>query len=170
MDKLEKLKEHLLGSKLKELITQADIKHDELTIVVGADAIPKVLKALKADKKYTFDQLISICGADYPSRPERFEVVYHLLNMRQNYRLRVKIMADEETFVPSVTDIYPCANWYEREVWDMLGIRFSGHPDLRRILMDERWQGHPLRKDYPLRGYQLFPTPQEVHPELLEGE
>lgn len=152
MDKLQKLKDHLLGSKLKSLINSAEIKHEELTITVDAQSIVKVLKHMKADKKYTFDQLISICGADYPARPDRFEVVYHLLSMRQNLRIRVKVMANEETFVPTVTDIYTCANWYEREVWDMFGVKFSHHPDMRRLLTDYGFEGHPLRKDFPLTG------------------
>ncbi len=152
LTKLKKLNEHLLDSKIKPAILSSNISHEELTLIVDIASINKVLKHLKTNKKYTFDQLISICGADYPDRAERFEVVYHLLSVRQNLRIRVKIAASEESFVPSATPVFACANWYEREVWDMFGIKFSHHPDLRRILTDYGFEGHPLRKDFPLTG------------------
>jgi NADH-quinone oxidoreductase subunit C len=152
LNKLEKLKDYLLESKIKPEITSSDIKHEELTITVKSHSISKVLAYLKEGKKYVFDQLISVCGADYPSKPERFEIIYHLLSMRQNLRIRVKTTASENTFVPSITPIFACANWYEREVWDMFGVKFSNHPDLRRILTDYSFEGHPLRKDFPLTG------------------
>jgi NADH-quinone oxidoreductase subunit C len=108
---------------------------------------------LRDDPTCKFVQLSTVCGVDYPEREERFEVVYHLLSLHNNQRMRVKITTDEETTVPSVTGVYPSANWYERETWDMYGIMFDGHPDLRRLLSDYGFQGHPLRKDFPLTGY-----------------
>jgi NADH-quinone oxidoreductase subunit C len=100
-----------------------------------------------------FHQLIDITALDYPNQEQRFEVVYHLLSHTYNKRLRIKLHTNGETPVPSVASIYPCANWYEREVWDLFGIPFSGHPDLRRIMTDYTFTGHPLRKDFPLSGY-----------------
>ena len=97
--------------------------------------------------------LIDICGVDYPERAQRFDVVYHLLSPRHNQRIRLKCKTDETTAIPSVIEVFPCANWYEREAYDMYGILFSGHPDLRRILTDYGFQGYPLRKDFPLTGY-----------------
>ena len=113
----------------------------------------RVLTALRNDKECQFEQLIDICGVDYPERERRFDVVYHLLSPRKNQRIRVKCEADEENPVPSVVELFPTANWYEREAYDMYGILFSGHPDLRRILTDYGFQGFPLRKDFPLTGY-----------------
>jgi NADH-quinone oxidoreductase subunit C len=100
-----------------------------------------------------FQQLIDLCGADYPERERRFDVVYHLLSMTRNQRIRVKIQVDEDTAVPSITSIYPNADWYEREAFDMYGVFFDGHPDLRRILTDYGFHGHPLRKDFPMTGH-----------------
>lgn len=126
---------------------------DEASISVPRDRIVEILKTLRDDPKCRFEVLIDICGVDYPERAERFDVVYHLLSPRLNQRLRIKIATDETTAVPSVNDIFPAANWYEREAYDLYGIRFIGHPDLRRILTDYGFQGHPLRKDFPLTGY-----------------
>ncbi len=126
---------------------------DEASISVPRDRIVEVLTKLRDDSKCQFEVLIDICGVDYPERAERFEVVYHLLSPRLNQRLRIKISTDETTAVPSVNDVFPAANWYEREAYDLYGIRFIGHPDLRRILTDYGFQGHPLRKDFPLTGY-----------------
>jgi NADH-quinone oxidoreductase subunit C len=126
---------------------------DEASISVPRDRIVEVLTKLRDDLKCQFEVLIDICGVDYPERAERFEVVYHLLSPRLNQRLRIKISTDETTAVPSVNDVFPAANWYEREAYDLYGIRFTGHPDLRRILTDYGFQGHPLRKDFPLTGY-----------------
>ena len=149
---LEDLGKHIeaeLGSK----VIRQGIALGELTIVVPAEAILSVLTALRNDKECQFEQLIDICGVDYPERARRFDVVYHLLSPRKNQRIRVKCEADEENPVPSVVDLFPAANWYEREAYDMYGILFSGHPDLRRILTDYGFQGFPLRKDFPLTGY-----------------
>jgi NADH-quinone oxidoreductase subunit C len=125
----------------------------ELSIVVPAQSVVSVLRTLRDDPQCQFEQLIDICGVDYPEREQRFDVVYHLLSPRQNLRLRVKCAVDDATPVPSVVELFACANWYEREAYDMYGILFSGHPDLRRILTDYGFQGYPLRKDFPLTGY-----------------
>lgn len=125
----------------------------ELTIVVKREDIVSVLRFLRDDSQTQFWNIIDICGVDFPEREERFELVYHLLSPRLNARIRVKISTDEQTPVASVTGIYPGANWFEREAWDMYGILFTGHPDLRRLLTDYGFEGHPLRKDFPLTGY-----------------
>jgi NADH-quinone oxidoreductase subunit C len=124
---------------------------DELTLTVQRDAIAQVLETLRVDHHY--QQLVEIAGVDYPDRAERFEVVYHLLSLTKNHRVRVKVSTDEDTPVPTVTHLWPNANWLEREVFDLYGVLFDGHPDLRRILTDYGFQGHPFRKDFPLTGY-----------------
>ena len=134
-------------------IAAANTTLGETTITVAAADIVDVLTRLRDDLACRFEILIDICGVDYPARPQRFDVVYHLLSMTLNHRLRVKLMADDVTPVPSVIEVYLAANWYEREAYDMYGILFSGHPDLRRLLTDYGFQGHPLRKDFPLTGY-----------------
>ncbi len=131
----------------------AHVAHGEVTITVAADKIIETLTRLRDDPKCQFAVLIDICGVDYPEREKRFDVVYHLLSPRLNQRLRVKVATDETTPVPSVNAVYPAANWYEREAYDMYGIRFFGHPDLRRLLTDYGFQGYPLRKDFPLTGF-----------------
>ena len=130
----------------------AHVERDELTLTIAAADIGEVLTLLRDDPKCQFAVLIDICGVDYPEREQRFEVVYHLLSPRLNQRIRVKLTTDEATPVASVNDIFPAANWYEREAYDMYGIRFTGHPDLRRLLTDYGFQGYPLRKDFPLTG------------------
>ncbi|MFO1039970.1 MAG: NADH-quinone oxidoreductase subunit C [Geminicoccaceae bacterium] len=125
----------------------------ELTLTVPADAILKVLQGLRDTPGLEFTQLLDVCGCDYPDREQRFEVVYHLLSMRQNRRVRVKLSTDEATPVPSAVGLFPTAGWFEREAWDMYGILFAEHPDLRRLLTDYGFDGHPLRKDFPLTGY-----------------
>ena len=125
----------------------------ELTLEVNPGHIEAVLKFLRDDAECGFTQLIDLCGADYPQRALRFDVVYHLLSMTKNRRIRVKLQAGEETQVPSVTGLFDVANWYEREAFDMYGILFSGHPDLRRLLTDYGFEGYPLRKDFPLSGH-----------------
>ena len=134
-------------------ITAVTVAHDEITVTAETAKVAELLVALKADKALLLDQLVDICGVDYPERDKRFDVVYHLLSMRKNMRLRVKLKTDEDTPVPSVVDIFPTAGWFEREAWDMYGIFFDGNPDLRRILTDYGFEGHPLRKDFPLTGY-----------------
>ena len=134
-------------------IVEMDIVNDELTLTTRADCIVKVLGQLRDDAQCQFRQLLDICGVDYPERTARFEVVYHLLSMKQNARIRVKVHTDEETPVPAVAGLFSTANWFERECWDLYGVLFSDHPDLRRILTDYGFQGFPLRKDFPLSGY-----------------
>ena len=131
----------------------AHIVRGELSLTIEAQHIVETLTLLRDDPKCQFEILIDICGVDFPSRKKRFEVVYHLLSPRLNQRLRVKIAAGEATQVPSVIPVFPNADWYEREAYDMFGILFSGHPDLRRLLTDYGFQGYPLRKDFPLTGY-----------------
>ncbi|WP_068316282.1 NADH-quinone oxidoreductase subunit C [Polycladidibacter hongkongensis] len=138
---------------LGELITSQQIAFGELTLNVSADNLIKVLRFLRDDTRCGFVALVDICGVDYPERAQRFEVVYHLLSPRHNLRVRVKVACDEATPVPSATAVYPGADWFEREAYDMYGILFSDHPDLRRILTDYGFDGFPLRKDFPLTGY-----------------
>lgn len=138
-----------LGSR----ILSASITHGELALSVAPEQLIAVLTFLRDDARTQFTQLIDLCGADYPSRPARFDVVYNLLSMRHNLRLRVKAQVAENAAVPSVIGLYPCAGWWERETWDMYGIPFAGNPDLRRILTDYGFEGFPLRKDFPLTGY-----------------
>jgi NADH-quinone oxidoreductase subunit C len=125
----------------------------EITLVVEREAIVAVLKALRDTPGLEYQQLMEIAGVDYPDRPERFEVVYHLLSLTKNRRIRVKLSTDEATPVPSVTSLWPVAGWLEREVFDMYGVGFAGNPDLRRILTDYGFEGHPQRKDFPLTGF-----------------
>jgi NADH-quinone oxidoreductase subunit C len=125
----------------------------ELTLSAPAARIVPVLTLLRDNPAFQFQQLIDICGADYPQRPRRFDVVYHLLSLTKNRRVRVKVETDEATPVPSATPVYPAADWFEREAFDLYGVFFSGHPDLRRILTDYGFQGHPLRKDFPMTGH-----------------
>ena len=129
------------------------VAHGELTVTAATDRIADVLFFLRDDPALQFHQLMDVCGADYPQRLSRFDVVYHLLSMTKNRRIRVKIQTDEDTPVPSVVKIFPGAEWFEREAFDMYGVFFSGHPDLRRLLTDYGFHGHPLRKDFPMSGY-----------------
>src|SRR5690606_18524571 len=121
----------------------------ELTLTVAPSSLASLVEFLRSDRTCQFSSLVDITAVDYPEREARFEVVYHLLSMHQNQRIRLKLAAREEDLVPSLTQIHPSANWFEREVFDMFGILFSGHPDLRRILTDYGFRGHPLRKDFP---------------------
>ncbi len=130
---------------------EAQVAFGELTLVAPRERIVEVLTALR--DQFGFQQLLDLCGVDYPDRKERFEVVYHLLSLTRNARLRVKVSTDETQPVPSIIAVYPAANWFEREAYDMYGMLFSGHPDLRRLLTDYGFEGHPLRKDFPMTGY-----------------
>jgi NADH-quinone oxidoreductase subunit C len=125
----------------------------EFTLEVRAADILRVLTFLRDDPECRFVCFTDLCGADYPEREKRFDVVYHLLSPYKNHRIRVKVQADESTQVPSAIEVFPAANWFEREVFDLYGVLFSGHPDLRRILTDYGFSGHPLRKDFPLTGH-----------------
>ncbi|MDQ7019828.1 MAG: NADH-quinone oxidoreductase subunit C [Robiginitomaculum sp.] len=145
--------EAYLLAELGTALTGSEVSFDELTLNAHAEQIVKILTFLRDDSQCRFETLIDICGVDYPGRARRFDVVYHLLSMRENRRLRIKVKVEEGGTVPSVVDVYPAANWNEREAFDMFGILFSGHPDLRRILTDYGFEGHPLRKDFPLSGH-----------------
>jgi NADH-quinone oxidoreductase subunit C len=146
-----------IATKLVETFGDDYLSHqlwqEELTLVIQRESITKVLTYLRDHGDYLFKQLIDLCGVDYPEREQRFEVVYHLLSVKYNRRLRLKVYTDENSPVPSATAVYSAANWWEREAWDLFGIHFDGHPDLRRLLTDYGFEGHPLRKDFPLTGY-----------------
>ena len=142
-----------IASSLSDYVHAADVVRDELVVDARADQAVRVLKFLKDDPSCRFEQLIDLCGVDYPERDPRFDVVYHLLSMSHNRRMRLKVGVNEDQPVPSVTDVYPSAGWWERETWDLYGIHFAGNRDLRRILTDYGFDGHPLRKDFPLTGY-----------------
>ncbi|MBS0489620.1 MULTISPECIES: NADH-quinone oxidoreductase subunit C [unclassified Phenylobacterium] len=128
-----------------------EVAYGELTLTGSASRIVEALTLLR--DQFGFQQLIDLCGVDYPERAQRFDVVYHLLSLTKNRRIRIKVQTDEDTPVPTVTGVYPCADWFEREAFDMYGVFFEGHPDLRRILTDYGFHGHPLRKDFPMTGY-----------------
>ena len=130
-----------------------DIEFGDLTVSIARDQIVDVVRFLRDDPKCRFIAFLDVCGVDYPAREMRFEVVYHFLSPHLNQRIRLKLEADDETPVPSICDVFPGANWFEREVYDLYGVLFSGHPDLRRILTDYGFDGHPLRKDFPLTGF-----------------
>lgn len=149
---LEEIRDALEG-KYDDEVTGAAFAFGELTVTVRKEAIEKVLTFLRDDAACRFRQLIDICGVDYPNREPRFDVVYHLLSMKHNVRVRVKVAVAEDEPVPTVTGVYAAANWFEREAWDMYGIFFDGHPDPRRMLTDYGFEGHPLRRDFPMTGY-----------------
>jgi NADH-quinone oxidoreductase subunit C len=131
----------------------SSLSFGELTLTAEAKDIVRLLAYLRDDPECAFTILIDICGVDYPNRPRRFDVVYHLLSIAKNHRIRIKIETEETAPVPSVVSVHPGANWFEREAFDMYGIMFTDHPDLRRILTDYGFTGYPLRKDFPLTGY-----------------
>ena len=149
---LEKL-EKLINSKLSTKIINSEIKFDELLIEIKQDELISVLQFLKTDENCKFRQLIDIAGVDYPSESKRFNLVYFLLSHEYNLRIKIKVKIDKDQKSLSVTKIFPSANWMEREIFDMFGIKFSNHPDLRRILTDYNFEGYPLRKDFPLTGF-----------------
>jgi NADH-quinone oxidoreductase subunit C len=149
---LRDLGDHIAAALPKEVISH-DLKHGELILRVRREGIVRVLTLLRDEPNCQFKLLVDLCGVDYPERVNRFDVVYNLLSLTQNMRIRVKVETDEATPVPSVTSVFSAANWYERETWDLYGIAFSDHPDLRRIMTDYGFEGHPLRKDFPLTGY-----------------
>ena len=149
---MQDLAEHIL-EEIGDLVTEHEIRLGELMLTVPRDAIVRVMTFLRDDSSVDCKLLMDVAGVDYPERPERFEVVYNLLSVRQNHRVRVKVRTDEDSPVPSVAQVFSAADWFEREVWDLYGVFFSDHPDLRRILTDYGFEGHPLRKDFPLTGY-----------------
>ncbi|MEM6415582.1 MAG: NADH-quinone oxidoreductase subunit C [Pseudomonadota bacterium] len=138
---------------IEEDVEKVAIEYGELTVCVRPEKIPSVLTFLRDDSFCRFVQLIDLCGVDYPERPLRFDVVYHLLSMHNNKRIRAKVQVGEGDTIPSIRSVFPAADWFEREAFDMYGLIFSGHTDLRRLLTDYGFQGHPLRKDFPLTGY-----------------
>jgi NADH-quinone oxidoreductase subunit C len=151
-ERLKKLADHISAA-LPAAVTGSEIRHRELSIRAERGALAEVLRFLRDDPECRFTILCDICGVDFPDRPLRFEVVYNLLSMSRNQRIRVKIETDENEPVPTATELYSCAGWWEREAWDLYGVYFAGNPDLRRILTDYGFEGHPLRKDFPLTGY-----------------
>ena len=151
-EKLTALAEHLAAA-LPGVVQDYAIHYGELSVRVPREAILETLTLLRDDPQCRFSVLCDICGVDYPDRSLRFEVVYNLLSMTHNLRIRVKLETDEEQAVPSAVGVFSAAGWWEREAWDLFGIYFSDHPDLRRILTDYGFDGHPLRKDFPLTGY-----------------
>jgi NADH-quinone oxidoreductase subunit C len=151
-DALNKLGAYLTG-KLGPKLVRFDVALGELTIEVKRDRVRDVITFLRDDERCRFASLIDICGVDYPDRDERFDVVYHFLSPWLNHRIRIRVSASADTPVPSIVDLFPAANWFEREAYDLYGILFEGHPDLRRLLTDYGFQGHPLRKDFPLTGF-----------------
>jgi NADH-quinone oxidoreductase subunit C len=136
-----------------DAVVAATSDHGELIVQALRGHLPALMKFLRDDSNCQFRFLVDIAGVDYPAEEERFEVVYNLLSLKQNQRVRVKVTTDEDSQVPSIVGLFSSANWYEREVWDLYGVYFSGHPDLRRILTDYGFEGHPMRKDFPLTGF-----------------
>jgi NADH-quinone oxidoreductase subunit C len=149
---LQDLGEYVQGA-LQQAVREIRVAYDELAVITTPGLVIRVLTFLRDDSNCLFKQLVDICGVDFPDRPERFEVVYNLLSLRHNQRIRVKLTCDEDTLVPSAVGVFSAAGWYERETWDLYGIAFSGHPDLRRLLTDYGFEGHPMRKDFPLTGF-----------------
>ncbi|PCJ60378.1 MAG: NADH-quinone oxidoreductase subunit C [Rhodospirillaceae bacterium] len=153
MDEALKELSDMIQAALPDQVIETQIAHGELMIVVPAQSIVKILGFLRDNANCQFSILVDVCGVDYPEREKRFEVVYNLLSLEQNQRIRVKASVGEDETIPSVVGVYSAANWWEREAWDLYGIFFSEHPDLRRILTDYGFEGHPLRKDFPLTGF-----------------
>lgn len=149
---LRELADHIATSNDDDVFS-VEIAHGELTVNVRSDSIVRLMKFLRDDSLCRFIQLMDVCGVDYPERLKRFDVVYHLLSLHNNTRIRVRAQIREADTMPSVREVFPTSDWFEREAFDMYGIIFTGHPDLRRILTDYGFEGYPLRKDFPLTGY-----------------
>ena len=149
---LQALEERVVAL-LGDRIVEHSISYGQLSVRVHRETIVDAVRLLHDDESCRFISFVDVCGVDYPERDERFEVVYHLLSPTKNTRIRLKVRTDDETPVPSITPVFPGADWFERETYDLYGILFSGHPDLRRILTDYGFEGHPLRKDFPLSGF-----------------
>jgi NADH-quinone oxidoreductase subunit C len=143
----------MIAAALAGAVTDQRVAHDELTIVTNARDIVKVATFLRDDERCQFWSFIDVTAIDWPGRERRFDVVYHFLSPRLNRRIRVKVETDEATPVPSIIDVFPGAGWFERETYDLYGVLFTGHPDMRRLLTDYGFEGHPLRKDFPLTGF-----------------
>lgn len=142
-----------IAAKQPDAVLGSAVAFGELTLTVTPGGLPALVRFLKSDLTCRFGSLVDITAVDHPERRARFDVVYHFLSMHRNQRIRLKAAVREDEMVPSIIEIHPSANWFEREVFDMFGILFSGHPDLRRILTDYGFRGHPLRKDFPTTGY-----------------
>jgi len=142
-----------IAAALPNAITGTAIAHHELSVTAKASDIVAVMRFLRDDPRCQFVCLIDVTAVDYPSRDQRFDVVYHLLSPKQNLRIRVKVPTDENTAVPSIIEVFPATEWFEREAYDLYGVVFTGHPDMRRLLTDYGFEGHPLRKDFPLTGF-----------------
>ncbi|MBD8064569.1 NADH-quinone oxidoreductase subunit C [Devosia sp. PTR5] len=152
VEPLAGLGEHIAAS-LGSAVLGYQVAFGELSVSVERDSIVDVVRFLRDDPKCRFISFVDVCGADYPARERRFDVLYHFLSPHLNQRIRIKLEADDATPVPSICDVFPGADWFERETYDLYGVLFSGHPDLRRILTDYGFDGHPLRKDFPLTGF-----------------
>ncbi|MBJ7576480.1 NADH-quinone oxidoreductase subunit C [Devosia sp. MC532] len=142
-----------IAASLGDAVIGFDVAFGDLTVSIAKDAVVDVARFLRDDAKCRFISFVDVCGADYPEREQRFDVVYHLLSPHVNQRIRFKLQTDENSLVPSICDVFAGANWFEREVYDLYGVLFSDHPDLRRILTDYGFDGNPLRKDFPLTGF-----------------
>ncbi|MDA8587011.1 NADH-quinone oxidoreductase subunit C [Rhodobacteraceae bacterium] len=151
-EELEQLAAHI-EAKRPDCVLASEVAFGELNVTVALTSLVSLVDFLKTDKNTQFSSLVDITAVDYPERDARFDVVYHFLSMYQNHRIRLKVAVRENDIVPSLNDVHPSAGWFEREVFDMFGILFSGHPDLRRILTDYGFRGYPLRKDFPTTGY-----------------
>ena len=166
-ESLKDLNEFLLSNFSEDIISSV-IEHNHLTITIVFSSLEKITSLMKINNVCQFRTLIDITAIDYPEQEERFCLVYHYLSMQQNIRIRIKSFVKEEQIVPSITNLFPSANWFEREVFDMYGILFSNHPDMRRILTDYGFQGHPLRKDFPTTGYLELRYDQEKKKVIYE--
>ena len=151
-DALNELGQHI-AARRPGCVLSWDVSHDELNMDIAPANIEDFVEFLKVDRNCRFSSLVDLTAVDYPGREKRFDVIYHFLSMYRNQRIRLRVAVREDEMVHSITTIHPSANWFEREVFDMFGILFSGHPDLRRILTDYGFRGHPLRKDFPTTGY-----------------
>ncbi|WP_099823811.1 NADH-quinone oxidoreductase subunit C [Oceaniglobus indicus] len=151
-DALKELGAHI-ESRRTDCVISYSVAHGDLTMEVAQSSLVSFVDFLKTDRTCRFSTLIDITAVDYPARDARFDIVYHFLSMYQNQRIRLKVACREDDMIPSIISVHPSANWFEREVFDMFGVLFSGHPDLRRILTDYGFRGHPLRKDFPTTGY-----------------
>lgn len=151
-DALQELGTHL-EMKRTDCILSWEVSNDELTVTIAPSSVVSFIEFLKTDGACQFSSLVDITAVDYPARSKRFDVIYHFLSMYQNHRIRLRVQIREDDMVPSIIDIHPSSNWFEREIFDMFGILFTGHPDLRRILTDYGFRGFPLRKDFPTTGY-----------------
>ena len=149
---LQELGTHL-EMKRTDCVLSWEVSNDELTVTIAPSSVVSFIEFLKTDGTCQFSSLVDITAVDYPQRSKRFDVIYHFLSMYQNHRIRLRVQIREDEMIPSIIDVHPSSNWFEREIFDMFGILFTGHPDLRRILTDYGFRGHPLRKDFPTTGY-----------------